>query len=72
MMEEQLLSGPKQVKVPWRISVSCHVGKKNLPSRIFSFTTVIRLQTVEQQLQKARAEKEELRLLFEEREENVC
>ena len=50
--------------------LSCR--EKILSSKIFSFTTVITLQKLEKQLEKERAEKEELKLLLEFREENVC
>ena len=68
-MEEQILFRNQVGESSMEHLVCCHVGKKFLSSRIFSFATVIRLQKLEQKLEKERAE-EELKLLLEEREEN--
>ena len=70
MMEEQILFRNQvgESSMEYLRKLSCR--EKNLSSRIFSFTTVIRIQKLEQKLEKERAEKEELKLLLEEREEN--
>ena len=72
MMEEQILLRNQvgESSVENLRKLSCR--EKILSSKIFSFTTVITLQKLEKQLEKERAEKEELKLLLEFREENVC